>query len=251
MYQLAQIALDMWLLAQRSAGESLPVGNVFQAAVADALRRPGVGRVQRAGLHTLWELRAASGVAHELDAAARATGRAYFVEAKATHEVGKADLAMFELKVTDFYFSRWRAVGDHAWFPLLCSAGPVSAACRRLALHRAITLCDPDRLPVPVLYHHAKHPAARYELPRDLCAEMLRLAPRSLASLQRRYVANHQHGGLLLRPSTYTPEELKDLLYLQDELTDNVLDRYDRLAPGRLEARGAMLRRSLRTRWAA
>jgi hypothetical protein len=38
-------------------------------------------------------------------------------------------------------------------------------------------------------------------------------------------------------------EEIDDLLFLQDELTDNVLDRYDRLASGRLEARAARLKR--------
>jgi hypothetical protein len=133
---------------------------------------------------TLWGLAAASGVSHEIDAAARSTGCAYLVEAKATAGIGKADLAVFELKVTDFYFSRWRAV---AGYPLLSSAGAVSDACRRLAVHRAIILCDSARLPLPVLYHHATHPATRDELPEDLCAEMARLAPRALASVQRVY----------------------------------------------------------------
>jgi hypothetical protein len=43
----------------------------------------------------------------------------------------------------------------------------------------------------------------------------------------------------------YTSDEIDDLLFLQDEFTDNVLDRYDRLAPGRLEARAARLQRRL------
>jgi hypothetical protein len=201
--------------------------------------------VQRAGLHTLWGLRAASGVAHELDAAARATARAYLVEAKATTQVGKGELAVFELKVTDYYFSRWERVAAHDWYPILTAAGTVSDATRRLAAHRAITLCDPDRLPLPVLYHHATHPATHDELPEVLCAELARLAPRALASLQRRYVPSPEQSALLLRPCPYTPEELDDLLFVQDELTDNVLDRYDRLAPGRLEARAAHLQREL------
>ena len=41
------------------------------------------------------------------------------------------------------------------------------------------------------------------------------------------------------------PEELDDLLFVQDELTDNVLDRYDRLHPGHLEARAARLQQKL------
>ncbi len=245
MRQLAQIALDMWLLAQRPIGVSLPDGRLFQQAIADALYRPGMNSVQRAGLHTLWNESGASGASHELDAAARARRRAYLIEAKATSELNKADLAVFELKVTDFYFGRWRAVATHAWYPLLVSAGSVCDATRRLAAHRAVILCDSARLPLPVLYHHANHPATRDELPEDLCAEMVRLAPRALASMQERYVPSEECDGLILRPSLYSRDEIDDLLYVQDELTDNVLDRYDHLAPGRLEARAARLQRRL------
>jgi hypothetical protein len=251
MRELAQIALDMWLLTQRPFGDVLPDGHQFQQAVADALRRPGIDCVQRAGLHTLWCARAASGVAHELDAAARSKSRAYLVEAKATSEISKADLAVFELKVTDFYFGSWRRVADHAWYPLLSSAGPVSDAARRLAVDRAMTLCDPARLPLPVLYHHACHPATRGELPGDLCAEMVRLAPRALVSLQARYAPCAKYDGLMLRPCPYAVVEIDDLLYVQDELTENVLDRYDRRAPGRLEARATHLQRRMRARRAA
>jgi hypothetical protein len=35
------------------------------------------------------------------------------------------------------------------------------------------------------------------------------------------------------------------LLFLQNELTDEVLERYDRLAPGHLEARAARVQRHL------
>lgn len=201
--------------------------------------------MQRAGLHTLWGVPAASGAAHELDAAARAAGSAYLVEAKATSEVGKTDIAVFELKLTDYYFSRWERAGNHAWFPLLAAANAVSKSARRLAIHRSVILCDSARLPLPVLYHHATHPATLGKLPEDLRREITRLAPRAIAPLQRRYLARPDLGGLLLRPTPYTSDEIDDLLFLQDELTDNVLDRYDRLAPGRLERRASLLQRSL------
>lgn len=74
---------------------------------------------------------------------------------------------------------------------------------------------------------------------------MSRLAPRAAASLQERYIPFPQHDSLTLRPCPYTRDEIDDLLYLQDELTDGVLDRYDRLAPGRLEARAAFLQRRM------
>src|SRR3954453_14278344 len=116
MRALADICLDLWLLAQRAPETALPDGHVFQRAVGDLLRRPGLRSVQDAGLHTLWGLRAASGTAHELDAAARGSRTAYLVEAKATDQLGKADLAVFEQKVTDYYFGRWHTVAEHRWW---------------------------------------------------------------------------------------------------------------------------------------
>ncbi|HXY98555.1 MAG TPA: hypothetical protein VEI03_01055 [Stellaceae bacterium] len=118
-------------------------------------------------------------------------------------------------------------------------------------MHRAITLCDPARLLLPVLHHHASHPATRDELPEDLCAKMVRLALRASASLQKRYVLCAKYHGLIPRPFPYAIIEIDDLLYVQDELADNVLDRYGRLVPGRLEARAAQPQRKMRTHRAA
>ena len=204
--------------------------------------------VQRAGLTTLFGLRAASGTAHELDAAGGADARAYLVECKAGWAVTKADLAVFELKVTDFYFARAEMVAGHAWWPILVCAAPVSDSLRRLAAARAVILCDPDRLALPVLYHHVTHPASAARLPRALVCEMRALGPRALACLQRRYRFDARTGELALRPRPYTAAQLDALLWLQDELTDEVLARYDHLAPGRLERRaerlGAVLARA-------
>ena len=239
MRTLASICLDCTLLAQRASDAPLPDGYAFQRAVADVLRRPGLRTVQQAGLTTLWGLRSASGAPHELDAAGSADARGYLIEAKAGRTVSKADLAVFELKVTDFYFARAHVVVAHAWWPILVCAAPVPDSLRRLAAHRAVILCDPDRLALPVLYHHAIHPASARSLPQPLVSELRALAPPALASLQHRYHYDASIGGMVLRPSPYTHEQLDDLLYLQDELTDEVLARYDRLAPGRLERRAA------------
>jgi len=69
--------------------------------------------------------------------------------------------------------------------------------------------------------------------------------PRALETLQDRYRGDLREGALRLRPNPYTADELEDLLFIQDELTDEVLARYDRLAPGHLERRGAELARAL------
>jgi len=251
MRALAEISLDLWLLAQRAPDTPLPDGHTFQRAIGDLLRRPGLRTVQHAGLLTLWGQRAASGAAHELDAGARGSRTAYLIEAKATNHIGKADLAVFEQKLTDYYFGRWQTVADHRWWSILSSAGDVSEAARRLACHRGIVLVDGRRLPLPVLLHHATHHDAVGMLPDQLCAEIARLAPRAVTALQERYVPDLDDNCLRIRPQPYTPEEIDDLLWLQGEFSDEILDYYERRAPGRLEARGARVLELLHGRRAA
>jgi hypothetical protein len=246
----ASICLDLWLLSQQPADEHAPSGHVYQRAVAAALVRPGLRCVQQAGLHTLWAFRSASGTRHELDAAIRGANCAFLVEAKAC-EITKGDLAGFEQKVTDFYFARWRAVAAHGWWPIIATALPAGEPARRLALHRALVICDPERLPLPVLYHHATHAASAPHLPEPLRAELERLAPRAFQSLQQRYIPDLDRGCLRLEPCPYTGTEIDDLLYLQDELSCEVIDRYDRLRPGQLDRRAAWLRRTLPRRLVA
>jgi hypothetical protein len=98
---------------------------------------------------------------------------------------------------------------------------------------------------LPVLYHHATHRSSAGRLPELHCAELRRLAPRALQTLQQRYVPDIEQGCLRLDPCPYTPTEIDDLLFLQDELTPEVIDRYDRLRPGHLDHRALWLRRHL------
>lgn len=206
-----------------------------------APRRPGMRVLQRAGLTTLFGVSSASGAPHELDCAAARTARAYLVECKAGCIVTKADLAVFELKVTDFYFARTSKVAAHAWWPILVCAAPVGESLRRLAAHRSVILCDPDRLALPVLYHHVTHPACAGRLSRNLVRELRLLAPRATQSLQSRYRIDQRTGRLTLDPRPLSARQIDDLLCAQDELTDEVLARYDQIAPGRLERRAAWL----------
>jgi hypothetical protein len=78
-----------------------------------------------------------------------------------------------------------------------------------------------------------------------MVSELERLVGRAVEPLQHRYRGDVVARVLRLEPNPYTHGELDDLLFIQDELTDEILDRYDRLAPGRLERRGAELARVL------
>ena len=204
MKTLAQICLDATLLAQRADGEGLPDGHAFQRTIAQSLRRPGMRCVQASGLTRLWGFESASGAPHELDAAARMQADSYVIEAKAGVSVSKADLAVFELKLTEFYFARWRELVEQRWHPILICAAPAGKSLRRLAAHRGVVLCDPERLALPVLYHHATHPTAA-ALPGPLVSELKRLVPRAIETIQDRYRGDLDEGVLRLRPDPYSP----------------------------------------------
>ena len=229
MRDLASLCLDLWLLGEDDALHPLPGGGAYQNAVARALRRPGMRSIQKAGLHTLWSFRAASGVEHELDAAARRGSAAFLIEAKATTNLAKADLAVFELKITDHYFARWRTVASQAWWPILSSAGPANDATGAWPLtapsrsaspvhcrSRSFTTTPPTRPPAAVSRG-------------TLCRELARLAPRALQTMQERYRPDLHAACLYLEPRPYTATELDDLLFCQAELTGEVLARYERL----------------------
>ena len=119
------------------------------------------------------------------------------------------------------------------------------AALRRLAAHRGIVLCDGQRLPLPMLWHHAAQPSATGVYPRDLVSEFLRLIERAVIPLQGRLEPDLAADCLRLNPNRLDTADVDDLLYVQDELSDAVLERYDKLDPGRLERRSADLAKLL------
>jgi hypothetical protein len=55
-------------------------------------------------------------------------------------------------------------------------------------------------------------------------------------------------GEVRFRPRRWSRQDMTDLLWLQDELTDDLFDAYDRLAPGRLEGRVERLAEAIRRR---
>jgi hypothetical protein len=50
------------------------------------------------------------------------------------------------------------------------------------------------------------------------------------------------------RPRHWNRQDVQDLLWLQDELSDDLFDVYDTWAPGRIERRVVILRQQIRAR---
>lgn len=244
---LAEIALDAFLAARYCVGGGLPDGRAWERAAGTLLQRPGLTRHQYAGLTTLFGNPSRSGCAHELDAVGSGWQGCVLFECKALSAgVTKADVATFHLKTFDFYCGQLDTAADDRWWRLLISASPASDTIRALCLRTGVILCDPQRFPLPVLLRAAAHPAGDDALPIVKLRELLRLGEMSCQPLQEQW--RIVGGELRYRPIDWSRVDVADLLWLQDELSDDLFDAYDRFVPGRLERRIDRLMTAIRWR---
>jgi hypothetical protein len=245
---LAEISLDAFLAARYCFGGSgLPEGRAWERAVATLLHRPGLSRRQQAGLTTLFGIRSLSGCPHELDAAATGWRGCYLIECKAqTSGVDKSEVATFDLKTFDYYAAQLAAAVRDSWWRILVSAAPVGDSVRTLCFRIGIVLCDPGRFPLPVLLRAAGLPSADDVLAAVKLRELVRLAETASQPMQERWriVGDEIH----IRPRRWNKQDAQDLLWLQDELSEDLFDLYDTWAPGRLERRVATLRQQINAR---
>lgn len=244
---LARITMDASLLARHAAVSGpLPDGRAWERAVGQLLCRPGLESRQYAGLTTLFGARSASGCGHELDGSARGWRGWVIVEAKSKAEgINKADIAVFGMKTFDYYCAQLPLAASEPWWRIIISAGPVSDNHRRLCLQEGIILCDPIHLPIPMLLSIASKPAADQYIDEVKLAELVRLGEQACEPLCERWKLG-DNGLLNFRAHRWRGTEMDDLLWLQEELTGDVLSLYDTYRPGRLETKIEQLTAGLR-----
>jgi hypothetical protein len=235
---LAETCLDLYLLARCAwRQDALIDGRAWERVNADVIARPGMARVQSAGLTTLVDRISASGCEHEIDASAWGRVACLIVESKARRSgIHKSDVATFDCKIFDYYCGNLEAAREERWWKLMASAAPVSEGVRRLGLQNNVVICEPNLLPLPVVLRAASRPTADMYLRGPLLQEMVRLGERTCSPMQERWQIQ-ESGELLFRPVIWSGGELDDLLWLQEELTGDLLDLYDVHAPARLERR--------------
>jgi len=244
---LAEISLDAFLAARYCVGDGLPEGRAWERAMGTLLHRPGLSRSQYAGLTTLFGAPPLSGCAHELDGAASGWRGCLLIECKAlSGGVDKSDVATFDLKTFDYYCGQLDTAAHDHWWRILVSASPAHDAVRALCFRIGVVLCEPSRFPLPVLIRVAANPAADDVLAEVKLRELLRLGEAPCQSMQARWRIVRDE--IRFRPSRWTKQDLEDLLWLQDELSDDLFDVYDTWAPGRLERRVAELQQQIRAR---
>jgi hypothetical protein len=239
---LTSITLDAWLLATYGpAPESLPDGRTWERTVSDSLRHPGIHRRQHAGFTHLFDQRSTSGCRHELDGAADGWAGRVVVEAKARADgLRKDDVALFHLKTFDYYTRALPGASSDRWWRLLVSAGPVREDVRRLCATQAIVVVEPGILPIPVLVWTAGRPEADRFLRNPLLQELLRIGGRAMAPMQQRWAPDGA-GGLRYDTTWWKPDALDDLVWLQKEVSEDVLNLYETWDPKWLRGRAAKL----------
>jgi hypothetical protein len=199
-------------------------------------------RRQGPGNQLLFGSPSASGVRHEIDGAADGWNGRVIVECKATADgISKADAALFHYKMMDFYHTKIATAAGERWWGILCGTMPTHSVARAAAISLGLLLCDPERLPLPVLVRAAGRPTADVHLPEPLLQEILRMGERALYPQQKRWPYRAQSGEIAFKPNHWKENEIKDLLWLEDELSRCLLELYEKYRPGALERRARNL----------
>ncbi len=249
--ELAALTADAFLLARFGPpGAGRPDGRAWERAASGLLLRPAFPRRQHASTLGLFGDTSASGALHELDGAGEGSEAGVWLEAKARGSLEKADVAAFLFKCLDLYAQAAHrdapGVASARWWPVLMSSEPTSEAVRRSCAAWGVVLCDPVRVPLLTLMDTASQPVADMYLPEASLSELVCLGASAVAPMQLRWRIDRDRHELCTALGSADAKAIGELLYLQDELTADLLDMFDAYAPGYLWRRGAALADQLR-----
>jgi hypothetical protein len=213
-------------------------GRAWERWAASTLGASGAWVWQGPGRLTLFGTRSASGLGHELDGCGACGRSTLILEAKAYGSRGpsKEDLMIFDRKTFDLYVARRRAGEQGPHYRVLASTQGMDPAVRKYGFLYGIIAIEPDVLPLPLLLQMASRPAARRFFQGGLLTDFLRLGTPACGPLESRFVpegSNH----LRFDTSMLPDQDLEDLLWLQQELSVDVLELVDRERPGHFEGR--------------
>ena len=243
---LASLTVDAFLLARHcSPGNSSASGRAWERTVSQLLWRPGFSRRQHAGTLGLFGRGSRSGARHEIDGVGQGPEIGAWIESKARNTLDKSDVAVFYVKCFDLYreaaseYPEQTAKGR--WWSLLVSSEPTDEAIRKMCCDLGVVICDPQRLPLPALLFAASRPHADDYLSEVHLGELVRLAEAACAPMQQRWRLDIDKREVSLSLDNMNSTNIADLLFLQDELTEDFLDAFEVNAPGFLDQQASAL----------
>ena len=167
------------------------------------------------------------------------------IESKIRTNLNKSDVAVFHLKCFDFYRKAASEYPEQTkkakWWPLIVSSETTGETVRRICCDLGVVVCDPQRLPLPALLFAASRPTADDYLSEVHLSELVRLAEPVCVPMQQRWRLDTDARAVNLSLDHIDSTAITDLLFLQDELTEDLLEAYEVHAPGVLEQRASIL----------
>lgn len=220
------------------AGTGPARGRNFESLFYSICERRRLCLSEKAGSRTLGGRASASGFGHEVDGASRAVAASTMWELKHLNSsLEKNELLIFNGKGLDFLQGGDTLTARMPLLRFLLSGSNIRDDCRRFAVLWGITVIEPDRFPLPLIYEAAARGIVRNLSTADEDVIRFRVpwAFRSLqtavADLAQR-VADQSAGRA---PAMVLNRRVSELLDVQEQLGIDVLDSLDESWPDWLD----------------
>ena len=159
-------------------------GRNFEHLFYSLCERRGLLLTETAGARSVGGQRSGSGLAHEVDAASRGAQFATHWELKhLSDSPDKNDFLIFNGKSLDFLLGHHEYAATTPLIRFFLTATNVSDECRRYSAFWGISIIEPDRLPLPLLYESVIRGGATSLSDAD-CQAIRDVLPRGCRSLQ-------------------------------------------------------------------
>jgi hypothetical protein len=205
-------------------------GRNFERLFYALCERRGLLLTEKAGGRSVGGQRSSSGFAHEVDAATRGPQFATHWELKhLTNSPNKNDFLIFNGKGLDFLQGHDQSAVKTPLVRFFLTGTNVSDECRRYAAFWGISIIEPDRLPLPLLYESVARGGASVLSGAD-CSAIKDLLPRGFRSLQDSIGDLARRTAQLERSnSTVAPHWSGEIVDIQEQIGAEMFDYLDKM----------------------
>jgi len=209
-------------------GTGLERGRNFERLFYMMCERRGLVLTETAGARSVGGQYSASGFAHEVDAGSRGAGFATHWELKhLTAGPHKNDFLIFNGKSLDFLLGHSATAVTTPLLRFFLTATNVSDECRRFSAFWGISIIEPDRLPLLLLYECVIRGGATLLSDADLKA-VNKVLPEGFRSLQDSVADLARHAGDT-KQNVDARRRVAEIIDIQEEIGAQMLDYLDEL----------------------